>query len=365
LLEQIEKYPAPIFTKKELLAISSKDFNNLRKRKILVYVQPGLDELERIDIPRCRHGCTLTVLPHEDILEAVCLDHPEEDSIQIEREDLHRYAIAIDKLLMELCQANGIEGNFHRINGGYFYVGFKTYGDKRVGFIFTSKIGDEKLVRLTGLRQICREDDVLVVLTPFSKIENVVLTGRLQHEKIVQTSLYLSLDTQTFELPLRDIVSEYLASGASPELSAKQTKDYLKHEYNCYDKIFVSGTVSADRSNLVEINGDEIIIGDSLFLLLLRFVTELKKKEGGWVSIPDLESEGIITEPGQYQAYSRLRNAVKGSLLKKKSQEFIENNRSGSYRISTHPDFVTYDKKKLKHHPNHRITELARGLPRS
>lgn len=92
-------------------------------------------------------------------------------------------------------------------------------------------------------------------------------------------------------------------------------------------------------------------------------MVELKKGKGGWVNIYTLESEGIITDAMKYQIYSNLRTAIKGSLLKKDGQKFIESDGSKSYRISTHPDFVTYDRKKLINHPDPDIVKLAKQLP--
>lgn len=174
LLQEIEKSPNPLFTKKELLSLSPKDFQDLTKRKILVYFRPSENDMEKVRLPRCQHGCPLTVVQTEGGLEAVCLEHPEEDPIPIEKDDLNRYAFSVDMLLVQLRTANRIEGDLHRINGGYFYVGYKTYSDNRVGFIFISKIGNEKLVKLSGLKHLCKDDDILVVLTPASKIEDGV-----------------------------------------------------------------------------------------------------------------------------------------------------------------------------------------------
>jgi hypothetical protein len=76
-----------------------------------------------------------------------------------------------------------------------------------------------------------------------------------------------------------------------------------------------------------------------------------------------LESEGIITDPLKYRVYSNLRTALEGSLLEKDGQKFIQSDGSKKYRISTHPDFITYDKKKLLMHQVNDIRELAKKLP--
>lgn len=363
LLQEIEKSPNPLFTKMELLSLSPKVFQDLTKRKILVYFRPSENDMEKVRLPRCQHGYPLTVVQVEGGFEAVCLEHREEDPIPIEKDDLNRYAFCVDMLLVQLRTANRIDGDLHRINGGYFYVGYKTYSDNRVGFIFISKIGNEKLVKLSGLKHLCKDDDILVVLTPASKIEEVPLKGRLRHEKIIQTSLVSSLDPQTFELPIEKLVSGLLKPKAITELSNRQKTDYEKFEYQCYDKVYIPGTTPMKRSNLIVVNGNEIKMGDSLFTLFLRFVIELKTKKGGWVNIYTLESEGVITDVLKYQIYSNLRTALEGSLLDKDGQKFIQSDGSKNYRISTHPDFITYDRKKLINHSERLVKELAIKLP--
>lgn len=362
LLEEIEKSPNPLFTKKELLALSPEDFQDLTKRKILTYFRPPQGDMENVRLPRCQHGCPLTVIEVEEGFEAICLEHPEEAPIPIENDDLNRYAFSVDMLLVQLRTANRIDGHHHRISGGYYYIGYKTYNDNRVGFVFVPNIGDEKLVKLSGLKHLCKDDDILVVLTPASKIEDVPLKNSLSHNKIIQTSLASSLDPKTFELPIEELISRLLKPKAITELSKRQKADYDKFDYQCYDKVYIPGTIPMRRSNLIVVNENEIKIGDSIFTLFLRFVVELKKKEGGWVDIYTLESEGVITDSLKYQIYSNLRTALEGSLSDRDGQKFIQNDGSKNYRVSTHPDFITYDKKKLLNHQDRQIKELAKKL---
>ncbi len=131
----------------------------------------------------------------------------------------------------------------------------------------------------------------------------------------------------------------------------KHNNDYVQYEYKCRDKVHIPGTSSIYRSNEIIVNGIKIKIGDSLFSLLLRFIVELKKKEGGWVDRNILYKDRVIRDPDKYQIYSRLRTTLQGSLIDKDGEKFIENDGLKSYRISTHPDFITYDKEKLLRHP--------------
>jgi hypothetical protein len=84
------------------------------------------------------------------------------------------------------------------------------------------------------------------------------------------------------------------------------------------------------RSNDVSLNGHELTLGDSLFVLLLRFAVELGKGKGGWVSSAVLQDEGLISNSSHYQPYSSLRTALKGYLLERDAKKFIQ--ASGSKR---------------------------------
>jgi hypothetical protein len=368
LLREIEKSPNPLFSKKELLARSPVEFDGLLKRKILSYLNPPEGSEERVRFPRCQHGCPLTVVQIEGGLEAVCLDHPEEDPIPIQKDDLNRYVFSIDMFLSQLRSANRIDDALSRIKGGYFYMGYKTYGDNRVGFIFIPNIGKGELVKLSGLRHLCREDDLLIILTSASAIEDVSLKNSLRHDKIIQTSLVKSLNPQTFELPIEKLVLSLLGKksgqeGSLPEVTKKQKADYEKFDYKCYDKVHLPGTVATKSSNFILVNGIQITIGDSLLILFLRFAVELKQKKGGWTSVIDLKEEGLIDDPTKYQIYSNLRSALRGSLRDKNGKKFIQADGSKNFRISTHPDFITYDRKKLLKHSESRIRDLAKRLP--
>lgn len=75
------------------------------------------------------------------------------------------------------------------------------------------------------------------------------------------------------------------------ELSTEQESDYEKYGYNCKDRIYIPGTTSVNRNCIILLNGKETKIKDANFLLLLRFVVELKKGKGGKVYLTDLEEK--------------------------------------------------------------------------
>lgn len=56
------------------------------------------------------------------------------------------------------------------------------------------------------------------------------------------------------------------------------------------------------------------------------------------------------------------RKSLQGSLLEKDAKKFIENDGSKRYRISTHPDFVTYERGELLKHEEIEVKAFAKKL---
>ena len=245
---------------------------------------------------------------------------------------------------------------------GYFYIANKTNTGKKAGLIFVLNIGDGKLLKLSTLKYICKDNSILVVFTPVSSNEVGILKRHLKQEKF----FHKTFDTEICRL-LGEIISGMLKPDIGMdlvirELTDKQNKDYKNFEYKCYDKIYIPGTIPMKRSNEIEVNSHKIKLGDSVFKLFLRLVLELKKEKEGWVNRHSLGSDSIIADVEKFQIYSNLRTALQGSLLDKDGQKFIENNGSKQYRISLHPDLIAYDREKLLKHPDSSIRDIARKL---
>jgi hypothetical protein len=116
----------------------------------------------------------------------------------------------------------------------------------------------------------------------------------------------------------------------------------------------IPGTASRKRSNDININGHKIKMPDSAFVLFMELLVELKKGKGGWLT--------KVVDAGKYQIFDRVRQPLQGSLQSKDAKKFIENNASKQYRISTHPNFVTFDRDNLLKHPDATIKDLAKKL---
>jgi len=245
---------------------------------------------------------------------------------------------------------------------GYFYIANQTRSGKRIGLVFILNIGNGKLLKLSTLKYICNDNSILIIFTPVSNSESGILTKHLKRSSIFH---------RTFDSRICKLLGEIISGMLKPdigadlvirELTERQNKDYKYFEYKCYDKIYIPGTIPMKRSNEIEVNNHKIKLGDSMFKLFLRLVLELKKKKEGWVHRHSLGSDNIIMDVEKFQIYSNLRTALQGSLLDKDGQKFIENNGSKQYRISFHPDFITYDREKLLKHPDSSIQKLAKKL---
>lgn len=351
ILKGLESFPSASFTENELVRISRPSFNSLTMQKCLSRIkydymkEPYLGD----------NGNERFIKKQNGRLYAYSSESSDVAPIEVKEADLKRYQVSFPALFEKIRSVNKIEGTFQEIEG-CFYIGYKLYDSFRVGFIFVPKIGDGKLVKFAGLQNLCKDDKVLVVFTPFTKIEDIVLNWTLSKCKIVTTPLATSLDFKTFKLPVEDIIKEFMPEAGSTALTKKQAKDYKDFDYKCYDKIYIPGTAPMKRSNDLEVNGHKIKIPDGAFKLFIELVAEIKKGKGGWLT--------KAVDTGKYQIFDRVRSPLQGSLFGKDAKKFIENNASKQYRISTHPDFVTYDKNNLLKHIDTTIKTLAKKLPR-
>jgi len=348
ILKNIESFPTASFTETELVGISRSSFNTLTKQKCLSRLK--YDTLKE---PYQLSDDEKFIRKRNGRYFAYSVESPEIAPIEVKESDLKRYQLSMPAFFEKVRLANNIEGKFQEIKDGYLHIGYKVFDSFRVGFVFAPKIAKGKLVEFVGLKDLCKHDNVLVVFTPFTKIEDIELNYTLGKCQIVTDSLASSINAKTFKLPVDDLIKEFI-SDQDTELTEKQKKDYEEFEYKCCDTVYIPGTVPMKRSNDVVINDHKVNMPDEAFRLFLEFVVELKKKKGGWVT--------KHIDAGKYQMFSRLRDPIKGSLKNKKGKDFIQNDGSKRYRISTHPDFVDYNKKTLLKHPDSTVKALAKQL---
>jgi hypothetical protein len=149
------------------------------------------------------------------------------------------------------------------------------------------------------------------------------------------------------------------------EITTKKSSGYKKYKYKCCYKINIIGKdEDLKKENYIEIGGNGIELGKNNFILFVKLALELTRNNEGWVDIEVFVQEIDLSFSGRHQLIERLRgNLTKIKVLDNSIvKELIENKKSGLYRISTHPDFITYNKEKLINHKDPRVRELAENL---
>ncbi len=207
LLKGVEKDPTALFRKCDLLGRSRSEFERLKQRGLLVYVQTDPeDETYPCKLP-CPRVCPRQIVEMQGQFYAMCPEDSEIDPILLGEDDLHKYAFSVEKFLEGIRKANGLSGTLSRIEPDYFYMGHTLCDGRRAGLVFVYSIGGKGLKELCSLRRVCVDDDVLVVLSPVSAIDDISIRADLNREKVVQTSLAASLDFGTLKLPVDRLVA--------------------------------------------------------------------------------------------------------------------------------------------------------------
>ena len=92
---------------------------------------------------------------------------------------------------------------------GYFYIANKNNNGKRAGLIFVLNIGNGKLLKLSTLKYICKDNSILVVFTPVSSNEVGVLKKHLK-----QDGLY----RKTFDTQICKLLGEIISGMLKPDI---------------------------------------------------------------------------------------------------------------------------------------------------
>ncbi|MBN1971794.1 MAG: hypothetical protein JW870_20715 [Candidatus Delongbacteria bacterium] len=150
------------------------------------------------------------------------------------------------------------------------------------------------------------------------------------------------------------------------ELTESQEEDYKKHGYNCRSKINIMGKDNyLKKENYVEIDDNGVELSENNYLIFLRLVLEIKRSKEGWVHVERFIQDTNLQLSGHFQLIARLRqNLQKIKIMDEKEvKKFIENKKGGFYRISNHPDFISYDKEQLMQVDEGKIQDIIKQLP--
>lgn len=335
------------------MRVSTSEFASLKKQKYLVFDQYDFEKESYFD----KKGNERFVRRVNGKWVATAMDDPETSPIYLKEQDLKRYSFSLQPLLAEIKAQNALAKNIDRITPRVYFIGEKTILQNNLS-VFSAFLGDDEQAEaeLLGLRPKISKAEKVLVLCPNYVITSQDLLARLAGQNMACLTFDEAFNDKRYTIDFDRARFEAVA-GEVPRLTPAQINDYSRHKYLCHDRLHIPGTSPRKRSNDLVINDHTIKMPDASFKLLMLLVMELKKGEGGWLT--------IHTEKGQYQIFDRLRKPMEGSLLKKDAGKFIENDGSKRYRISTHPNFVSYDRGTLLNHTESEVQELAKKMSKA
>lgn len=351
ILRQFEGFPETKFYESDLAHISTSGVATLRQKRYLVYDQYDIEHESYFD----NAGNERFVRKINGKWIAASTEDTEFSPICLEERALKRYTFSVQPLLAEIKAKNNLAKNIDQITLRVWFVGEATIVHSCVGvFIAFISDGEQAEAELLGLRAKIAKMDGILVICPTYQIKSQDLLSRLAGQNITCLTFKEAFKKKGYTIDFSSVQYDLASGHQTPKLTAKQTTDYTKHLYQCYDTVHIPGIVPRKRSNDLSINGHFIKMPDEPFRLLMELVVELKRGKGGWLTKTVLA--------GKYQIFDRVRKPLEGSLLGRDAGKFIENNASKQYRVSTHPDFITYDRGNLLNHSDSMIRMLAKKL---
>jgi len=350
MLARVEKSPHSTFRRAELLRGSVGRFDRLRRAGLLVYVRPAEAGMTHpCHVPDCGNVCPMDVVRVKGRYYAVCPEDEAARRTPLTEDDLARYRFSLDALAALIRRDNGLGGSAYRITPRLYFLGNRLVERRATAFVLacfpSAQAAEPHLLSLPArLPGHCAAR--AVVITPSLDLNCEPIYPKLRAASVYPATLPPSFGRRDYRLSYLAALLRRPPPGILaplPALTSSQLSDYERHGYLCRDRLHFPGGRSRSRRNVVLLNGEKITLADALFALLMRFVAELKKGDGGWVSPADLAAAGLITDIEHRQRYSQLREHFRGTLRDRDGEKFIECNRSKGYRLSTHPDYVTYN----------------------
>lgn len=352
LLKHAEGSPDARFYESELTGISSTGFTTLKKQKHLIFDQYDFEGEHYFD----KRGNERFVRRLNGKWIATSTEDSGIAPLYLKEQDLNRYTFSIQTLLDQIRSKNSLSKNVNAVTSRVWYIGEKAVIQNSIG-IFVALLPDDQVAEaeLLGLKAKTGKMDGALILCPFYQVKSQDLLAKLAGWNVFCLT-FKEAFKKDGTIDFGKVQFNQATGQQAQKLTAQQTADYTKYAYQCYDVMYIPGTASRKKSNDINVNGHLIKMPDSAFGLFMELIVELKKGKGGWLT--------KVVEAGKYQIFDRVRSPLKGSLLGKDGLKFIEGNGSKQYRISTHPDFITYDRDNLLNHSDSTIKALAKKLPK-
>ncbi len=366
MLKELEKSPTSFFREAKLRENSPGQLKKLTKLRFLQYDRPDPDnETYPCTLP-CTRTCPMEVVEMEGRRWAICPKDSEIDPIPLPEARTDRYILSLKTLISAIREENGLAGESYAITPRLHFLGARVIDETNTAFVLAlfANMRNAAAPVLSLAALLPSQYARTVVVTPSLDLSREPIYSKLRAASIHPVTLPAAFGQKNFKFSYLAALKKRPPSGLPappPALTPAQHADKDRYAYKCLDRLHIPGTYPRKRSNHVILNDRRIDVPDSSFSLLMRFVVELKKGEGGWVNSADLMAEGYISDTMQHQPYSNLRARLEGGLQERDAEKFIESDGSKHYRLSTLPDFVTLNLDKLHKHPNPQVGKLLKS----
>lgn len=351
--------PAAAFYDKDLARRFPDEFVEAKKDKLIHRVPRGRTYDFEVDRPR-------TVIPDDNgMLEAYDPDDPDAEPLTLSADALTRWRVDLFVLAKRFQLANELRGSAETFRPRLHFLGDLERNGARLGFFLGFFLDDASCLQhvATLPSLVSRDYDRFVVACP-AFIPTPTTRTRLESINIFVVPLGT---VDPFALDYERVLVKPPRKIPRVVLSTREEGEFQRRGFRSRLHIRLTGRTTGRASNLVEVAGRAVEIGDVPFSRFLRLVLGVFETNDGYLLLesanqPSLAGEGLFDTEGIDQAISRLRSMFKGYLADLKDDDFIERHR-GRIRLSTHRRFITYDRLLLLGHHDARVKEYAARLP--
>ena len=198
LLKMLEKNPASVFRKKDLLRKSKEQFEKLKAQGFLTYSQPDpYHEAYPCTLP-CANACPMDVVNMEGKFFAICPEDTEVDPIPLTKDDISRYHLSLDMIFKAIREANNFAGDIYPLNSHLYFIGEQVIEGINTAFIFAifPNVQDAEPHLLSLPTRIPVNYQQIVVVTPSLSLTQEPIYAKLKNASIFPVTIAPSFGQQ-------------------------------------------------------------------------------------------------------------------------------------------------------------------------
>ena len=260
-------------------------------------------------------------------------------TIILANEDKKFFKFDFKKFCQIIKNKNSFTGAVDAISRRVWFIGSHSALNYSVNIVLAFLCDDETAEKeLYALPSRLTKSNKMVVLCPAYAIKSMELAKKLQDKNIFCFE-FNQIMSKDFQVDLSKVpVDKNSQEFQIPPISQKERPGYNKHDYKRQDIIEFSDHVAGYRKIRLSVNGVVHDISYSEVVLLMLLAIKLKENNGGWVSLDDLTTEGIVSEGLKTNTFTQMHWIVSKLENRFGKNGLIENSQGeGKYRLSTHP----------------------------